>query len=59
MLGKGDGPAAVTLDPKPRNLTDATYMAALSDRYLFELITRGGVAMGKSPQMPTQCGSHK
>jgi mono/diheme cytochrome c family protein len=52
--GKGDGPAAATLDPKPRNLTDPTYMSSLSDRYIFELISRGGVAMGKSPQMPAQ-----
>jgi len=52
--GKGDGPASVSLDPKPRNLTDATYMAQLNDRYLFELISRGGIAVGKSPLMPAQ-----
>ena len=52
--GKGDGPASVTLDPKPRNLTDSTYMAALNDRYLFELVSRGGIAVGKSPLMPPQ-----
>ena len=52
--GKGDGPASVTLDPKPRNLTDPAYMATLNDRYLFELISRGGVAVGKSPLMPAQ-----
>ncbi len=50
--GKGDGPAAAALNPKPRNLTDAAYMANLDDRYLYELISRGGVAVGKSPQMP-------
>ena len=52
--GKGDGPASATLNPKPRNLTDATYMATVNDRYLFELISRGGVAVGKSPLMPSQ-----
>jgi len=52
--GKGDGPASASLDPKPRNLTDATVMAPLNDRYLFELISRGGIAMGKSPLMPAQ-----
>lgn len=52
--GKGDGPAAVTLDPKPRNLTDPAYMAPINDRYLFELISRGGIAVGKSPMMPAQ-----
>lgn len=54
--GKGDGPAAVTFDPKPRNLTDASYMAGLTERYMFELISRGGVAVGKSPLMPAQAG---
>jgi len=52
--GKGDGPASAALDPKPRNLADPGYMASLDDRYLFELISRGGIAMGKSPLMPPQ-----
>ena len=52
--GKGDGPASATLDPKPRNLTDPAYMASLNERYLFELISRGGLAVGKSPLMPAQ-----
>jgi mono/diheme cytochrome c family protein len=50
--GKGDGPASAELNPKPRNLTDAAYMAPLDDRYLYELISRGGIAVGKSAQMP-------
>ena len=50
--GHGDGPAAASLDPKPRNLTDAARMATVSDRFKYELISRGGVAVGKSPQMP-------
>jgi mono/diheme cytochrome c family protein len=50
--GKGDGPGSVQLNPKPRNLTDAAYMLKLDDRYLYELISRGGVAVGKSSQMP-------
>jgi len=50
--GKGDGPASVALDPKPRNLTDAARMATVSDRFKYELISRGGIAVGKSPQMP-------
>ena len=52
--GKGDGPASATLNPKPRNLTDASYMSQINDRYLFELISRGGVAVGRSPLMPSQ-----
>lgn len=50
--GKGDGPAAAALDPKPRDLTDKAYMTQLDDRYLFEVISRGGAAVGKSPLMP-------
>jgi cbb3-type cytochrome c oxidase subunit III len=50
--GKGDGPAAVALNPKPRDLTDAKRMATVSDRFAYELISRGGIAVGKSPQMP-------
>jgi len=29
-------------------------MASLNDRYLFELVSRGGIAVGKSPLMPPQ-----
>jgi len=54
--GHGDGPASAALNPKPRNLADAEYMGPLNDRYLFELISRGGLAMGKSALMPAQTG---
>ena len=50
--GKGDGPASLPLNPKPRNLTEAGYVTQLSDRHLYELISRGGVAVNKSVQMP-------
>lgn len=50
--GKGDGPVAVALNPKPRDFTDKAYMAQLEDQYLFEVISKGGAAVGKSPLMP-------
>ena len=50
--GKGDGPAAATLNPKPRDLTDKAHMAKHKDDYLFEIIKKGGVAVGKSAVMP-------
>jgi mono/diheme cytochrome c family protein len=50
--GKGDGPASLALNPKPRNLTEPGYVAQLDDRHLFELISRGGIAVNKSVQMP-------
>ncbi len=50
--GKGDGPAAVSMRPKPRNLADEEYMSTLSDEYLFKGITYGGASVDKSPLMP-------
>ena len=50
--GKGDGPAAAAINPKPSDLTDKAYMAGLKDQYLFDLIQKGGAAVGKSPLIP-------
>jgi mono/diheme cytochrome c family protein len=49
--GKGDGPAAAALTPKPTDFTNKAYMAGLKDQYLFDLVQKGGAAMGKSPLM--------
>ncbi len=50
--GKGDGPAAGALNPKPRNHTDTKYMKTISDEYIAKITKLGGVAVGKSPLMP-------
>ena len=50
--GKGDGPAAAALNPKPGDMTDAKAMKALSDKFLFDIIKDGGAAQKKSPIMP-------
>lgn len=50
--GKGDGPGAAALNPKPRDLTDRAYMVKLNDQYLSDIVSKGGVALGKSPLMP-------
>lgn len=50
--GRGDGPAAAGLPTKPRDHTDAAYMRKLSDPQIFDIIKRGGQALGKSPLMP-------
>lgn len=50
--GKGDGPAAVSMRPAPRNLTDHAYMQTLSDEYLYDVITYGGSSVDRSPLMP-------
>ena len=49
--GKGDGPAAAAINPKPTDFTNKTHMMALKDQYLFDLIQKGGAAAGKSPLM--------
>ena len=49
--GKGDGPAAFALNPKPRNYTDCAVMSKKSDAELFKVIKEGGPAVGLSPLM--------
>ena len=50
--GKGDGPAAQSLPVKPANHTDGAVMNPLSDKFLLDIISKGGPAVGKSPVMP-------
>ncbi len=49
--GKGDGPAAAALNPKPADFTNKAYIAGLKDQYLFDVVQKGGPAVGKSPLM--------
>jgi mono/diheme cytochrome c family protein len=57
--GKGDGPGAAALNPKPRDHTDKEYMSKLSDEDLFKVIKNGGASIGKSPLMPPWGGTLK
>jgi len=57
--GKGDGPAAAALTPKPRDLTDKAYLSGLKDDYLTKVIKNGGTAVGKSALMPPWAASLK
>lgn len=50
--GQGDGPGAVTLDPKPRNYTDKAWQATVTDEQIAKTIVLGGAAVGKSALMP-------
>jgi len=51
--GEGDGPNAASMeDDRPRDLTDARYMARLIDTQLVEVIRGGGGAVGRSRFMP-------
>ena len=50
--GTGTGPAAASLNPKPRNYTDPAWQASVTDDQIKEIILKGGIGVGKSPLMP-------
>ena len=50
--GKGDGPTAAALDPRPRNLTNGKYTNYISNLELFAMIKGGGKARNLSEAMP-------
>jgi mono/diheme cytochrome c family protein len=50
--GKGDGMAAKGLPAKPADHTNGAVMNQLSDKYLIDVISKGGGAVGKSAFMP-------
>ncbi len=49
--GKGDGPAAATLEPKPAIHANINFDQVPTE-YLYNMINHGGAAMGKSANMP-------
>ena len=51
--GKGDGPGAAALNPKPRDYTDAAWQKSVTDEDIKKAILYGGAAVGKSPAMPS------
>ncbi len=51
FTGKGDGPAASGLEPKPAVHANMPF-DRLPMEYLYNVINHGGVAVGKSPNMP-------
>lgn len=50
--GKGDGPIAGSLTPRPRDYSDAAWQKATTDDALKAVIAQGGAAVKKSPMMP-------
>jgi mono/diheme cytochrome c family protein len=50
--GKGDGPVAAVLTPRPGDHTDGRYMNPLSEEFLFAIIRNGGAAVQRSSKMP-------
>jgi mono/diheme cytochrome c family protein len=51
MGGKGDGPGAAALNPKPQNYTDPKFQAEVTDDTIAKAIVEGGASVGKSPLM--------
>jgi mono/diheme cytochrome c family protein len=55
--GKGDGPAAAALNPKPRDFSDCKVMTKDSDDILFKAIKGGSQSIGRSAMMPPWGGA--
>lgn len=51
-MGKGDGPSAAGLNPKPRDHSNKEYMARLTDEMIAETVRMGGIIRGY-PNMPS------
>jgi cytochrome c553 len=49
--GLGDGPAAVALNPKPRNYSDVQWQKSVTDEQIKKTIVEGGASVGKSALM--------
>lgn len=50
--GKGNGPAAASLKPPPRDYSDKEWQKSVTDEQLKKVIIYGGAAVGKSAAMP-------
>ena len=50
--GKGDGPSGSALPARPADHTNGAVMNQLNDKFLVDMITKGGSAVGKSSFMP-------
>ncbi len=49
--GRGDGPGAANLTPKPANFQEKAWQATVTDSDIEKAILYGGAAVGKSPMM--------
>lgn len=50
--GRGDGPAAAGLTPRPRSFADRDWQSRATDERIRTVIRGGGAAVGLSPVMP-------
>ena len=51
--GKGDGPGARIIAQRLQDFSDATAMRGVDDRFLFDIIKKGGSQFGRSNAMPS------
>lgn len=49
--GKADGPSALAMNPKPRNLTDKEWQGKVVDAHIYKVIKEGGASVGLSATM--------
>lgn len=49
--GRGDGPVAMRLNPRPRDYSDEEWQASVTDEQIKKVIVEGGPAVGKSVLM--------
>jgi cytochrome c5 len=49
--GKGDGPGAAALNPKPRDYTSREWQESVTDEHLHKVIVYGGPSVGLSAGM--------
>jgi mono/diheme cytochrome c family protein len=50
--GRGDGPGAIALNPKPANFTDRDRMSRSPEPRRLQTVREGGASVGLSPLMP-------
>lgn len=50
--GAGDGPAAVALTPKPRDLSSKAWQSSVTDAHIEKIIAEGGQSVELSVLMP-------
>ena len=50
--GRGDGPAAPGLNPRPRDLSDSAWKGDANKQRVLDVIVKGGPGVGLSPLMP-------
>jgi len=51
QFGRGDGPGAAALNPKPQNYGDEAWQKKVTDAEIEKAIVQGGAAVGRSAQM--------